>query len=79
VSPLTALGLFVGIPIALGVIVFVLVSASSWTRSGRASADYDGGPFLIASDIAIPDPSRLPREVGESPEAFVGGGASAQW
>lgn len=78
-STLTSLGLFVGIPVAFGIVVYALVSASSWTRSGRASADYDEGPFMVTSDPAVPDPSHLPREVGEGPDALVGGGASAQW
>jgi hypothetical protein len=79
VSPLTAILAFLVLPIALGIIVYVLLSAGSWTRSGRASADYDGGPFLVTSDAAVPNPSHLPREIGVGPEAYVGGGASAQW
>ena len=78
-SPLAALLAFVVAPIALGVVVYVLVSAGSWTRSGRASADYDDGPFLVTSDAAVPNPSHLPREIGVGPEAYVGGGASAKW
>lgn len=78
-STLTSLGLFVGIPVAFGIVVYALVSASSWTRSGRASADYDEGPFMVTSDPAVPDPSHLPREIGEGPDALVGGGASAKW
>ena len=50
-DPLTSLLVFVGIPVAFGVVVYVLVSASSWTRSGRASADYDGGPFMVTSRV----------------------------
>jgi len=79
VSPLAALLAFVVLPIALGVVIYVLLSAGSWTRSGRASADYDDGPFLVSSDPAVPDPSHLPRELGTGIEAYVGGGASAQW
>jgi hypothetical protein len=79
VSPLNSLLAFVILPIVFGVIVYVLVSASSWTRSGRASADYDSGPFLVASEAALPNPSHLPREIGAGPDAFVGGGASANW
>ena len=55
---------FVGIPVAFAVVVAVLVYASSWTRSGRVSDDYDAGPFLVVSDPAVPDPSRLPSELG---------------
>lgn len=78
-NTLTSLGLFIGIPVAFGIVVYALVSASSWTRSGRVSADYDDGPFTVTSDPAVPDPSHLPREIGEGAEAFVGGGASAKW
>lgn len=77
-SPLEALGLFVGIPVALAVVLFAMVSASSWTRSGRASGDYDAGPLLIASDPALPDPARLPSELA-GPGVVTGGGISARW
>ena len=77
-SALQALGLFVGIPVASAIVISVLVSASSWTRSGRASADYDEGPFLVTSEPAMPDPARLPEDVTGS-GASVGGGVSARW
>jgi hypothetical protein len=70
---------FVVLPIALGAVVYVLLSASAWTRSGRASADYDGGPFLVTSDTAMPNPSHLPRELGDGSDTFAEGGASAKW
>jgi hypothetical protein len=76
VNAVQALGVFVGIPVALGIIIYVLVSASAWTRSGRASADYDSNPLLIASAPAMPDPSRLPSELSQS---RVGGGVSGGW
>lgn len=78
-SPLQALLVFVGIPVAFGLVVYVLVHASSWTRSGRASADYDAGPFLITSEAAMPDPSRMPREGSALSTSVAGGGVSAQW
>jgi hypothetical protein len=79
VDPLTALLVFIGIPIAFGIVVYVLVAASSWTRSGRASADYDEGPFMVSSDAAMPDPSRLPLEITPGPQTFAGGGVSGKW
>jgi len=80
VNTLQSLLAFVGIPVVLGIVVYVLVSASSWTRSGRVSGEYgDDSPFLVTSDPAVPDPSRLPREIGEGADAYAGGGASAQW
>lgn len=78
-DPLTSLLVFIGIPVAFGVVVYVLVSASSWTRSGRASADYDSGPFMVTSDVAVPDPSHLPREIAAGSTTFAGGGVSAKW
>jgi hypothetical protein len=79
VSLLTSLLVFLVLPIALGVVVYVLLSASAWTRSGRASADYDGGPFLVTSDVAMPNPSHLPREISEDSDLLAEGGASAKW
>lgn len=76
-TPLAALLIFVGIPVAFAVVVFALVSASSWTRSGRTSGDYDGSPFLVASGPALPDPGRLPSDIGAASAA--GGGVSARW
>ena len=78
-SPLTALLAFIVLPIALGIVIYVLLSAGSWTRSGRASADYDSDPFLVTSDPAVPNPSYLPREIGAGADAYLGGGASAKW
>jgi hypothetical protein len=79
VSTVQALFVFGGIPLAFSAVVALLVYASSWTRSGRVSADYDAGPFLVASDPALPDPSRLPRELTAGPSSVVGGGVSAHW
>ncbi len=70
---------FIGIPAATAAVVAVLVYASSWTRSGRVSADYDAGPFLVVSDPAVPDPSRLPSELAEATGTVAGGGVSARW
>jgi len=77
VNALEALLLFVGIPATLALVVYVLVSASSWTRSGRASADYEGGPLMVRSDVSVPNPSILPSDIGST--SVVGGGASARW
>jgi len=79
VNPVEALLIFIGIPVAFAVVVAVLVYASSWTRSGRASGDYDAGPFLVTSDPAMPDPSRLPSELAAADNVVAGGGVSARW
>jgi hypothetical protein len=79
VNPVQSLLIFFGIPIAFGVVVYLLVSASSWTRSGRVSADYDADPFMVASDPAAPDPARLPSELAGPDVPVAGGGFSARW
>lgn len=76
-NALAALGLFVGIPAGFALTVYVLVSAGSWTRSGRDSADYDGGPLMVRSDPAVPNPSVVASDFASAP--VVGGGASARW
>lgn len=76
-NALESILLFVGIPATLALVVYVAVSASSWTRSGRASADYDSGPLMVTSDAAVPNPSIIASDIGRT--SHVGGGASAEW
>lgn len=76
-NPVEALGLFIGIPLALAVVIGVAVSASSWTRSGRVTGDYDSGPFMVVSAAPLPDPSIVSDENSTAPVA--GGGVSARW
>lgn len=78
-NPAQSLLVFVGIPVAFAMFVAFAVYASSWTRSGRASADYEAGPFLVASAVAAPDPSRLPSERAGAAVPVAGGGVSAGW
>jgi hypothetical protein len=77
VNPVEALGLFLGIPLALAAVVAIAVGASSWTRSGRVTGDYDAGPFMVLSSAPLPDPSLVADENSISP--VVGGGVSARW
>jgi hypothetical protein len=79
VNPVQALLIFIGIPVGFAVLVYLLVSASSWTRSGRVSGDYDAGPLMVASDPAAPDPARLPSELAGAEVPVAGGGFSARW
>lgn len=78
-----ALLVFLGIPVGFAALVFVAVSAQSWTRSGRASevarVTGEHGPLFLASASAAPDPSVLPLEHGGASISFVGGGASGRW
>jgi hypothetical protein len=76
VTAVEAFLIFVGLPVAFAILVGVLVSAKSWTRGGRASADYAASPLLLTSAAALPDPSQLP---GVRDANVVGGGVSAQW
>ena len=78
-SAVQSLLVFIGIPVAFAAVVAMLVYASSWTRSGRVSDDYDAGPFLVVSDPAVPDPSRVPSELVEASGTVAGGGVSARW
>ena len=76
-NALEAILVFIGIPVALAIVIYVMVSASSWTRSGRTSADYALDPLMVTSDPAVPNPSIVP---SDNPAASVaGGGVSAQW
>jgi len=72
VNPVEALGLFVAIPVTVAVIVSVVVLASSWTRSGRVSGDYETGPVLVVSSAPVPDP-------GAVDASGPGGGVSVRW
>lgn len=71
-----ALAIFIGLPILVGIVVAALVYSKSWTRDGRAGADYDSNPLLFASVPARPDPSRMP---SGRVAPVVGGGVSARW
>ena len=74
---------FIGIPTVFAVLVALLVFAGSWTRSGRApgvsETGESGGPLFIQTTGAVPDPSRLPQEIGASSIAVAGGGAHGSW
>jgi hypothetical protein len=78
-----ALLVFLGIPVGFAVVVFLAVSASSWTRGGRANdvarATGELGPLYLCSTASAPDPSVLPREIGMGSASLVGGGASGRW
>lgn len=80
-NPVEALGLFIGIPLALAAVIAFAIYGGSWTRSGRGG-DVDAevaGPLFITTAGAPMDPSRLPREIGVESAIVVGGGAHGQW
>jgi len=78
-----ALLIFLGIPATFAVFVALLVYANAWTRSGRAPAASEsgesGGPLFIQTSGAVPDPARLPQEIGASSNSVAGGGAHGSW
>lgn len=77
-NALQAVGLFLGLPILFGVIVYLLVSGPSWIRAARSEDVLEGGPLLVSSARPMPDPSRLPSEMAAS-NSTDGGGVSARW
>ena len=80
VNPVTALALFVGIPVLLATVISLAVFGRSWTRSARGDVGADDeGPLFITTAGAPMDPSRVPREIGMSSSIVVGGGAHGQW
>ncbi len=80
-SPLIALGLFVGIPVAVFAIVILAVYGASWTRSGRTSGDYSTQPAWLSSpraSMTAPAGPGTQLPAGPSdPDAH--GGTSARW
>ena len=73
--------LFVGIPLAVALIVGLLVFAPSWTRSGRST----GGAGWFAQPVWFhgPGAGRVPSPTAAltstSSTTTVGGGARARW
>lgn len=80
-NPTEAIGLFVGIPVALAAVIAFAIYGRSWTSAGRAGDvdDASEGPLFITTAGAPLDPSRLPREIGRESSIVVGGGAHGQW
>jgi len=77
--------IFLGIPIALAVLVVFAVAAPSWTRSsrGKVTDEFDSASgsssIFISSDVAAPNPSILPTEISAQASVLVGGGSRASW
>ena len=77
-TPLHALGLFVALPLLIGVVIYALVSAPGWIRSSSGDEAEEGGPFLLTSGAPLPDPARLPSEMAPA-DSLAGGGFSGRW
>lgn len=74
-SPLLALGLFVGIPVTLAIVISVFIYVPQRRRSDVGSGDMATG--LIVSSAAVPNPAALPGAEGARLEAT--GGAHGNW
>jgi hypothetical protein len=78
-SPGQAVLVFVGIPLLVVGLVWLIVSAPSWTRSGRSSdADaWTGDPLVIDAPPGAESASALTSAEGAVDESS--GGTSARW
>lgn len=75
-EPLAAIGLFVGIPVTLAIIVTVAIMVPQrYGKSDSASVDEPAG--LISSSPSAPNPAALPSVHGARVEAT--GGAHGSW
>jgi hypothetical protein len=78
VNALQAIGLFIGLPLLFGVVVYLLVSAPGWIRDSRPEDQEEGGPLLVVSGRPLPDPARLPSEMSPADSTKLGG-VSTRW
>lgn len=81
-SPLVTLGLFVGVPLTIMIVIVLAVYGASWTRSGRSTGSATGEPTWMSSPAASMSPpagpgAQLP--AGASGDAGEHGGTSARW
>lgn len=74
-DPLLALGLFVGIPVGLALVISVLIYVPQRRRADDSGVEVPEG--LIASSAAVPNPAALP-EIGGARVAATGG-AHGNW
>lgn len=77
-NALTALGIFVGIPAALAAVIALLLALPSWRRGSASDEDIDRESTIV-SGAALPDPTRMPREISAEETLLRRGGASGQW
>jgi len=73
-----AILVFVGIPILVAAVIWLLVLAPGWTRGGRASsADaWTGDPLVLGTEPAADAPAALE---SDAPTTDQAGGTSASW
>jgi hypothetical protein len=77
----TALLLFVGIPLALAGLVWLLVSAPGWTRGGRTGdvEAWTGDPLVLDSGAPASVEASGAAPALEDGEGDAAGGTSARW
>lgn len=76
-DPLVAVGLFVGIPVALAIVVVIAIMVPQrYGATEPGEPDNDEGAVLITSTHAAPDPAALPRT---SARVEATGGAHGSW
>jgi len=74
-----AILVFIGIPLVVVAVIYLLVSAPGWTRGGRASsADaWTSDPMVLGvGDAAVSSPAIEPSAAAATDES---GGTSASW
>jgi len=79
VSTSDTLLIFVGIPLAVVVVIYVAVSAAGWMKPNRIDDVEADGPIFVTSAAPVPDPARVPDEIGVKTTSFAGGGAHGNW
>lgn len=74
-----ALLIFIGIPLLVAAVVWLLVKAPGWTRSGRANETdaWTGDPLALGSTST--GPAALEPAAGDPDDAQDTGGTSARW
>ena len=77
-DPLLALGLFVGIPVGLAVLISIAIFVPrTYSGSDPSAGPSPQGDGLITSSRAVPNPAALPST--DSAGADVTGGAHGTW
>ena len=78
-DPLLALGLFVGIPVALAAVIAVLVVSprGSYGEGEQGEEELSPGAVLITSAPATPNPAALPSS--RMDHGSTAGGARGHW
>ena len=76
-----AILVFLGIPLVVVALVYLLVAAPGWTRGGRADATeaWTGDPLVLGADEPAGATPALEQAAGQDEPAVGTGGTSATW